>query len=271
MIRGQSSYRIVVVFAVAIAVAAAGTGRAPVAAPRGNAFLREPVFVPGASEMLWKDDFDHAASDSALVSSYITLMASHMHFDSTGGLDGSGAVRIDWSPRGGCRDDSRALEHTIPVSREVVVQFSVRYTPRFAFDWRRGGRCVGNAKKLFFLWADSGSRFDFISENHVLGMGSDYDHPLFSQNIDAWHAVTPEALADGEWHRITIRVRQSSTAKARDGSIYGWIDGIQRWEYVNVASNASGGWTLFKMPTTFNQGSPVDQSEWLDGLSIWRP
>ncbi len=225
--------------------------------------------VPGVSRVLWRDEFDHAASDGELLKSYVTLRAGGMHRDPTAGLNGSGALRIDWASNPGCGDDGRVLERSFAPVNDIVVQYSVRYTPGFAFDWRGRGRCAGNAKKLFFLWAASGSRFDFVSENHELGMGSDYDHPLFTQNTGA--TITPETLGDGNWHRVTVRVRQSSTPLARDGAISGWIDGILRWEYTGIASHASGGWTLVKLPTTFNQGSPINQSEWLDGWSIWRP
>ena len=80
-----------------------------------------------------------------------------------------------------------------------------------------------------------------------------------------------EQLGDGNWHRITIHVLQSSTPTATDGVIEGWIDGVQRWSYRNVASNASGGWNYFHFPSTFNQGSPATQSEWIDELTVSKP
>jgi hypothetical protein len=237
----------------------------------------EPMYAEGAGTLLWRDSFDRGGTDATMLSQYARMDGeAGIHVDAAGGPNGSGAARIDWEAQtaaGACRDDAHLIEHSFPPSREVFVQYSVRYTRGFVFDWigRRGGLgCVGNAKKLFFLWAASGkSRFDFISENHALGMGSDYDHPLFSQNVGP--VVSDEMLGDGNWHRITIHVRQSSTPTARDGLVEGWIDGVQRWSWPNVASNASGGWVLFKMPTTFNQGSPVKQSEWFDGLTVWHP
>lgn len=212
------------------------------------------------------------SSTSDIYARYATQNGENgIHLDATGGLNGSRAMRIDWKKKSGCTDDSHLIEGSFPVAaREVVVQYSVRYQAGFVFDWiGRGGSCSGNAKKLFFLWAAQGSRFDFISENHFLGVGSDHDHPLFAQHLGT--AVRPEDLGDGNWHRITLRIRQSSTPTATDGSIHGWIDGVQKWAVTNIASNASGGWVLFKLPTTFNQGSPVDQSEWIDGFRIWTP
>ena len=231
----------------------------------------EPTFNASANQSLWHDDFESALTTASIYTRYATQSAEiGLHLDFSGGLNGSRGMRIEWQPRSGCSDDSHFIEGSFAAAQEVVVQYSVRYQTNFAFDWiGRGGACSGNAKKLFFLWAAAGSRFDFISENHVLGVGSDFDHPLFAQHLGT--AVTPEALGDGQWHRITLRVRQSSTPTATDGYVHGWIDGVQKWSVNNIASRASGGWVLFKVPSTFNQGSPLQQSEWMDDFRIWRP
>ncbi len=231
----------------------------------------EPQYSATSHTPLWMDDFEQATSDAAIYQRYITQNGENgLHADQTGGVNGSRALRIDWRKKSGCTDDSHFIEGAFPVAaKEVVVQYRVRYQPGFVFDWIGRSGCSGNAKKLLFLWAGAGSRFDFISENHFLGVGSDHDHPLFAQNLGT--AMRPEDLADGQWHRITLRVRQSSTPTATDGFIHGWIDGVQRWRIDNIASNASGGWTLFKLPSTLNQGSPVDQSEWMDDIRIWQP
>jgi hypothetical protein len=228
--------------------------------------IPEPHFDAAENTLLWFDDF---SNDSTPLAAYVTLSDQFIHHETTAGIDGSGALRMDWVPRDGCADDSRLIEAAFPASVEVYAQFSVRYSPGFVFDWiGRGGPCTGNAKKLFFLWSHEGSRFDLISENHVLGVGSDNDHPLFAQNTGSPRTV--EAITDGKWHRFTVHVRQSSTPTAPDGFIYGWIDGIQVWSVEHVATNNSGGYYDFKIPTTFNSGSPVAQSEWLDNLRVWR-
>ena len=236
--------------------------------PQPPASGGEPVFQSG-QRLIWKDTFDGGLSDAAVLGNYITLNPQYIHADASAGLNGTGALRFDWQASSACQDQSRLIEQGIEPTREIYVTYTIRYTPNFTFDWRNRSGCTGNAKKLFFLYAVSGSRFDFISENHFLGMGSDYDHPLFGQNQNSTMSV--EQLGDGSWHRITIHVVQSSTPTATDGVIEGWIDGVQRWSYRNVASNASGGWNYFHFPSTFNQGSPVTQSEWIDDLVVWKP
>ena len=238
----------------------------------------EPRFSAGDDVVLWSDDFDapprarifrrRSAADA--LGRYITLGTEHMRIEPSAGVDGSGALRMDWQPRGGmrCADDSRVIEASFEPTRELFVQYSVRYSPGFRFDWGAGGRCSGNAKKLFLLWAREGSRFVFISENGVLGVGSDHDHPLFAQHRAV--AMTPAQLADGRWHRITLQIVQASAAGRADGSIRGWIDGVERWRRTGIVTHNSGGYHLFKMPATFNQGSPVAQSEWVDALRLWR-
>lgn len=250
-------------------------------APTGT----EPQYRPIVDRLLWWDDFDTAIPRTpppdregrdgrdGRYGRYVTVGAPHLQFADGDGLDGSGALRINWlesSSRPGmrCADDSRLIEAEFPAARELFVQYSVRYSPGFVFDWGRGGRCDGNAKKLFLLWAREGSRFVFISENGWLGVGSDADHPLFRQNRAA--ALLPTSLADGAWHRITFHVRQSSSPRAADGAVNGWIDGEQRWAYEGVVTHNAGGYHLFKMPATFNQGSPRAQTEWVDELKVWR-
>lgn len=238
--------------------------------------LQEPTFSSGVHVPLWMDDFNasperHAGAEASnRFGRYLTLGVGGITHDPDAGLGGSGAARIAWTARraGSCRDDSRVLEAWFPESREIFVQFSVRYERGFVFDWSTHGPCAGNAKKLFLLWAREGSRFVFISENGDLGIGSDYDHPLFAQNRAV--TVTPAALADGRWHRITFHIAQGSSATAHDGFLRGWIDGVQRWSYTRVRTYNAGGYYLFKMPATFNQGSPLTQTEWVDDLRIWR-
>jgi hypothetical protein len=267
-----------------IAIGLVGTlALAALAALRGDAppfGADEPRFAAGAHQALWMDDFDdrpraRTSREPAVAGQlgrYLTLGGPFVRFDPEGGLDGTGAVRMDWNAARGsarCADDSRLLEAAFPPAPELFIQFHVRYTPGFVFDWSRHRRCAGNAKKLFLLWAQDGSRFVFISENGTLGIGSDHDHPLFQQNRA--HAVTPAQLADGKWHRITFHVRQGSRPDRADGFVRGWIDGVQRWEHRGVVTHNGGGYVLFKLPATFNQGSPVAQSEWVDALRLWRP
>lgn len=242
-----------------------------------DAIAAEPTFSAREHVALWMDDFNAPPTPEAGADPrnhfgrYLTLGLDGFTHAPGAGPDGSAAARIEWTAREGreCRDDSRVLEAWFPESREVFIQFSVRYEPGFVFDWSAHRPCAGNAKKLFLLWAREGSRFVFISENGALGIGSDHDHPLFAQNRAV--AVTPAALADGRWHRITFHIAQGSGASSHDGFLRGWIDGVQRWSYTRVRTYNAGGYYLFKMPATFNQGSPVDQVEWVDELRIWRP
>jgi hypothetical protein len=235
----------------------------------------EPTYNRANHELLWGDTFDAVAvpTTRGRYGRYLTLDARTPQFDPTGGIKGSGALRIDWRPsaatRGSCADDSNLIEAAFPPAREIFVTFSVRYSPNFVFDWSGRGPCSGNAKKLFLLWAREGSRFVYISENGALGVGSDHDHPLFAQNR-ASLPYAPRDLADGAWHRITLRIRQGSTPSAPDGLVLGWIDGELHWRYDGIVTHNSGGYYLFKMPATFNSGSPVAQTEWLDNLEIWR-
>lgn len=266
------------VLAVILLVALPVTG-GPVSLSRTVVATDEPSMPRQDELVLWSDDFNRRPivpmTDWGVrperFGRYVTRDARALQFDPTGGVQESGAVRIPWSatlPGARCEDDSRILEASFPPTRELVIQFSVRYSPGFVFDWSGSGPCSGNAKKLFLLWAAEGSRFVFIAENGALGVGSDHDHPLFAQNRGVTMRLAE--FGDGQWHRVTLQVRQSSSPKQADGAITGWIDGVRRWEYRDLVTHNEGGYYLFKMPATFNSGSPRAQTEWVDDLRIWR-
>jgi len=227
--------------------------------------------------MLWQDALS-ATSDAAILSPYALMTgSSSMHADPTAGPNGTGALRIDWTRTTTCQDDWSGVEHSIPgAPTEIYVQFWVRYQAGFAPDWIYSGQtpCTGTAKKLFLVWSgDNVSRFIYQNENHDLHAGSDYENslntPTRSQNTSSVMSV--DQYTDGTWHRVTFHIKQSSSTTATDGYMYGWIDGVLRWSKPAWASGSVGGWVDFKFPSTFNQGSPANQSEWLSGLTIWRP
>lgn len=260
---------------VATVIVALGNSRPSIAKPVATpSSATEPQYSSDAHDLLWGDEFDAPPPQSSRerYGPYLTLDARPLRFESAAGVNGSGALRIDWAAadraRANCADDSRLVEASFPATRELTVSFWLRYSPGFAFDWSGREPCAGNAKKLFLLWATQGSRFVLISENGALGVGSDHDHPLLLQNVGA--AFSTAELADGAWHRVTLRIRQGSSPTKPDGAVHGWIDGVRRWSYDSIVTHNAGGYYLFKMPATFNSGSPVAQTEWLDRLQIWR-
>jgi hypothetical protein len=183
---------------------------------------------------------------------------------------------MDWQAQtsGNCVDDNRLLEQGFPESVEFYLQYWVKYQAGFVFDWTGHpefpGNEQGNAKKLALVLTHDPGRFDFIAENHSLGLGPDLDEPLHQQNASG----TPfslEQLGDGQWHRVTIHVRRSSSPTLGDGFEYGWIDGTLRWSYSGIPLVTNSLYYTLQLSATFNCGSPVTQSEWLDGLRIWRP
>lgn len=218
----------------------------------------EPSFNSQTDRLLHSDDF-----------SLLDAIQKYTLMDGERGLSiDSSRLRIDWLSKDNCQDDGHLIETSwMGAPREIFVQLNLQYEQNFIWDWLGRTPCTGNAKKMLFLWGGTSGRFMMITENHTIGLGSDQDHPLFQQNIGS--TITPEQLGDGKLHKITLHVIQSSTPTSNDGLVEGWIDGVKKWSYTNVASHASGGWTTTKYGTTFNQGSPINQREWLDSWRIW--
>jgi hypothetical protein len=241
----------------------------PISVPLSAA--AEPVTTSGT--ILWHDAFD---APDAGISNYATMQGGFLHADPLAGELGTGALRMDWPQSTTCADDWTGLDHAIAgAPTEIYIQFSVKYQPGFQFDWRNAApsSCTGNAKKLFLVWSgDNRSRFIYVSEDHDLRAASDYEDALgTNRSQNGASPISLEQYADGNWHRVTFHIKQSSSITATDGFLYGWIDGVQRWSRPQWASGSVGGWVEFKMPSTFNQGSPANQSEWVDNLTIWRP
>lgn len=239
----------------------------PLAVPTST----EPSFL-STDTLIHFDDFSSYKDTASFKNAYILESGGDtgLFLDPTGGMGGKAAMRIDWLASAGCQDAGHLIEMSpTPVpNKDHYVQFVVKYQKGFVFDWNYSNQhpCVGNAKKLFLAGGVVGDRFDFICENHIIHMGRDAQ-PLLNQNLNT--AVTPELYGDGNWHRVTLRIRQSTSLTATDGILEGWIDGIQRWKYSSWQSGSTGGFYYFRMPATFNQGSPVNQSEWMDSWRIW--
>jgi uncharacterized protein YjdB len=267
----------------ALSVAAASTTTTSTSSSSSSA---EPM--PTSGTTLWHDDFSSYTSSTALLAAYSHMTGENGIFlDATGGYGGSPGMRVDWQQQtntdrstGGCNDADHLIEHSFTSATEIYVQYYVRYQAGFQFDWRQeiangtAGQCNGGAKKLFLVPAVSGSRLQLISENHHIVLYTENQLSLMTgqpgiQNVGS--ELTPEQLGDGNWHRITIHAKMSSSPSANDGFLYGWIDGQLKWSNPAYATGNTGGWYVFQVPTVFNNGSPVAQSEWMDNLTVWRP
>jgi hypothetical protein len=246
----------------------------------GSDPLVEPQFSATAYDSIWADDFQYQTdpeiwAGGKYAGNNVTM--SQIHVAPNAGPDGSTAVRMDWQAQssGNCIDDNRLLEKSFSESAELYLQYWVKYQSGFVFDWAGHplfpGNEQGNAKKLaLVLTQESSGRFDFIAENHSLGLGADIHEPLYQQNAGG----TPFSLGqlgDGQWHRITIHFRRNSAPTVDDGFEYAWIDSTLRWSYSGIPLPTNTLYNTLQLSATFNCGSPVTQSEWLDGLRIWRP
>ena len=261
-----------------LTVAAAASSPPPSSPPPPSGTEPMPTF----GTTIWHDDFSGYSSAASLLAAYSHLVGeSHIFVDPTGGYGGSPAVRVDWPQQtnrntstGGCNDDDHLIERGFGGTTEIYVQYYVRYQAGFQFDWQAAGACpTGNGKKLFLVYSTSGSRLQLFSENHHIVLYTE-NHLVGTtqpgiQNVGT--EFTPEDLGDGNWHRITIHAKMSSTPTATDGFLYGWIDGNLKWSNPAYATGNSGGWYDFQTPAVFNDGSPVAQSEWMDNLSVWHP
>ena len=225
----------------------------------------------------------------------------------------------DRSTNTSCSDARVMLEEPLPnnqTQRTVVFSYETKFSPGYEFVWPTSLYCWdhgGNTSKELVIWrngADDRGRIT-VTAGYDGGKGSPDIYG--DQGGYAWEVTVqaepgsakpanpdlkgyyrqhlarggagqqdkrPAAVADGQWHRFTIRITKESSLDAGDGSIQFWIDGVLVMNY-NGTSSASPAYhqvftrpdefALFQYPTVINRGAPRAQSRWYDDVKVWAP
>jgi hypothetical protein len=276
--------------------------------------LGEPLPTDAGAVIFWQETFDGYDDVNALKAAYgNTEQAGTIALDATGGVGGSKAYRVDWEARpppdcvGKTMNNTVALlsTHSAPLTaREFFMQTWLRFSPGFTFvNWN----CDGNARKHWLhyrigvsggdgrlgilvtaenarppIWEPAGTYFgtrwhveteDLPGESGYVGLRQHLNDGV-TDGVDK----RPQGIADGEWHRQTLRVRLESAPGVGDGLVQMWIDGLLVMDYdgADPDSPAFGliktkipGLEWMEWPTVFNRGAPQPQTEWWDGMVIW--
>ncbi len=199
---------------------------------------------------------------------------------------------------------------------EWVASYYAMYQPGYMFWWSNGGCSRGvSAKELVNFYASTPGgvgKWSLVAHHFSASELSSVWPPIYQVSVGAGGAVLwgvwqdnletsstvaannptypqhlaigtkdPNAIADGAWHRITVRSRKQSGVDVGDGIIQMWVDGVLVMNYdgtdssspayhkVYVSSNA-GMYQPFAVAGIFNGGAPQLQSRWLDRFRFWR-
>ncbi len=188
--------------------------------------------------------------------------------------------------------------------REWLVSFQVAFQPGYMFWWSAGGCSRGVGQKAIVIFRDpnntTGGRITLsanlesanppvygdlggvLSWTITIDMEAGSTKPGFSQIIRQHLALgskTPNAIADGAWHRVTLRFVKESGIDVGDGIAQMWVDGTLAINY-NGADPANAAylrtWTRtnnfgdpIQFPTVLNAGAPQAESQWWANVLVW--
>ncbi len=142
-----------------------GTGLRSTSSGVGPTTLPTPI--PDSGSTIWNAHFWGYASTAALMSTYIHMSGeSGVFLECHRWLWNWPAVRIDWAKQTnltainetGCSEDDHLIERGFSATKEIYVQYHVRYQAHFQFDWSvaraagTAGECTGATKKLFLIY-----------------------------------------------------------------------------------------------------------------------
>lgn len=164
--------------------------------------------------------------------------------------------------------------------REMYVGFTWRTNPQFQ------GRIVQN--KLFFIrgntlgngyfgmWNPPGSPTMKMEWGHNTS-GLDNSHTC-ALDLGLWcyANVGPSMITLGQWARVEVYQKASTTATSRDGILRWWINGVQGGNYTNL-NYAPSGLTEWQWNNTWDgaqdmgTSNTVDWEHWIDHLHISVP
>jgi uncharacterized protein YjdB len=272
----------------------------------------EPTLL-GTDVVAYVDSFTRYTSTSNLVASFANKQSHGSIALDTTTFPGNKTYRVTYNNDGclGSSDADVGIEKTTSdpsaPTRDWFVQYQVAYQPGYQFWWGANiGSCPrGNASKEYIIFRDpnnsTGGRISILANNEaacpaIYGSlnqmswnvtidkqtGNTLPTSCGSQRIKQHLALatkSPDAIADGQFHRITFHFRKESGADVGDGVVRMWVDGVLVIDYdggdpSNPAYHQTYtrqndfGWPM-AFPTVLNSGAPQLESRWLDNLLVW--
>lgn len=199
--------------------------------------------------------------------------------DNTAPVSPSGGIKgllYAFSPQGGMQ----LIYSTPKPVREMYVGLTWRTNPQFQ------GRIVQN--KLFFIrgnslgngyfgmWNTPGSRtMKFEWGHNTSGLDNSHTCALDS-GLWCYANSGPSMITLGQWAKVEVYQKASTTATSRDGILRWWINGVLGGNYTNL-NYAPSGLTEWQWNNTWDgaqdmgTSNTVDWEHWLDHVHISVP
>jgi hypothetical protein len=256
-----------------------------------------------STQVLFQDDFERWANTAAIKGSYGDQREVNASFDldATVAAAGSRSLRIDYLGNTACGDADvfigKVLANTSPLS--AVLTYRFRFTRGFRFQqpmtWCQG-RGVGSVEAVL-------GREGMARGALVLAAGADAASPGVFGGLEGlrWQVtvrdvrggstsavyrqhlrvtrLSPAAVADEGWHRLTMLVQRETSLGAGNGVLRVWVDGETVLDYDGEAPGPARGQVFtgtapfgsIAFPTTLLTGASEAQSRWFDEVLLFEP
>lgn len=159
------------------------------------------------------------------------------------------------------------LDYYFPASRQVYVGLWVKTNTEFTASNVGIGKLFflgGAFNNSYFAYAGGYGNFDktvmYNNQNsgiwnncHYTGVGGSFGDCPGGMNF--FGNVNGSSLVRGQWHRIEVCRKNSTTATSRDGIIRWWVDGTLRGNYTEL--NEHGTTTYFSLNHTWDGAGNV--------------
>jgi hypothetical protein len=283
-------------------------------ADSSSANAGEPVFDSSIHTSVYYEDFESYADIAALKAAYPARRETRgtLNLDTSIAAEGSQSLRIDWQDPEGCPGDADVL---IEKGASIGSQYRTCFTSLYfriaadaslpggtLYDWGNTP-CGGNASKFLIAWRQGGvgdGRCDMGATSEPaapniygtlaglrwkIAVAAENGDPLIRlrQHLNDGTSgvdLRPASLANGVWHRYTVKFVKQSAIGTGDGIAQMWIDGSLVLDYDGsdpadpafglVYAKTSTFAGLIQYHAVFNRSAPQLQSLWYDAVRIWR-
>lgn len=276
----------------------------------GSAGPPEPVYNASIHTLAWSDTFESYAVGSPPSGYSIDQSHGTVSVVTDKAFAGTQSLKISFNNDGclGGSDANVAIEKSIGTGdthRDWIVTYETLWPVGYMFYWSAGGCSRGSSEKEWVNFYTSsppfGGKWSLVAHNFSsseLAAAQPLDYSglapglmwcLFIDTLEQTStksniqypqnngrgSLDPNSLADGNWHRITIRTKKESGVDVGDGIVQMWVDGqiVINYDGTDTTSSAfnlvyvpsaSGMYHPFIYVGIFNGGAPQAQSRWLD-------
>ena len=188
----------------------------------------------------------------------------------------SKSMRLDYAGASGCPSTTigRNIANLPDQSQtELYIEVYLKFSSNFrVLGIGDGCSTPADFKAFFGRWTQSGRwqvKWGYQGAHAVMvGWPGDFADPNSSESERA-SAGAGASYWDGEWHRVRMHWRRSSTTSSADGVFTLEIDGEITFSATDITTNTMGSFWSLALGRNLDGMNTEDQSLWWGRLRIW--